>query len=41
MVCILDFIICLGYRGGGKVLIAGKGGSAADSEHIMGELMKQ
>lgn len=25
---------------GGKVLIAGNGGSAADSEHIVGELMK-
>lgn len=28
------------YRNGGKVLIAGNGGSAADSEHIVGELMK-
>lgn len=28
------------YRGGGKVLLAGNGGSAADSEHIVGELMK-
>lgn len=28
------------YRGGGKVLICGNGGSAADSEHIVGELMK-
>ncbi len=28
------------YRGGGQVLICGNGGSAADSEHIVGELMK-
>ena len=28
------------YKSGGKVLIAGNGGSAADSEHIVGELMK-
>lgn len=28
------------YCGGGKLLIAGNGGSAADSEHIVGELMK-
>ncbi len=28
------------YSNGGKVLIAGNGGSAADSEHIVGELMK-
>ena len=28
------------YAGGGKVLIAGNGGSCADSEHIVGELMK-
>lgn len=28
------------YRRGGKVLIAGNGGSAADAEHIVGELMK-
>jgi phosphoheptose isomerase len=28
------------YRGGGKVLICGNGGSAADSGHIVGELMK-
>ena len=29
---------CYGY--GGKLLIAGNGGSAADAEHIVGELMK-
>lgn len=28
------------YCSGGKLLIAGNGGSAADSEHIVGELMK-
>jgi D-sedoheptulose 7-phosphate isomerase len=28
------------YRHGGKLLICGNGGSAADSEHIVGELMK-
>ena len=29
------------YANGGKLLIAGNGGSAADSEHIAGELMKR
>ena len=29
------------YLNGGKLLIAGNGGSAADSEHITGELMKR
>ena len=28
------------YSNGGKVLVCGNGGSAADSEHIVGELMK-
>ena len=28
------------YHLGGKLLVAGNGGSAADSEHIVGELMK-
>lgn len=28
------------YRGGNKVLVCGNGGSAADSEHIVAELMK-
>ncbi len=28
------------YQSGGTLLIAGNGGSAADSEHIVGELMK-
>src|SRR3954468_5394475 len=28
------------YHGGSKLLVCGNGGSAADSEHIVGELMK-
>lgn len=28
------------YKSGGKLLVCGNGGSAADSEHIVGELMK-
>ena len=28
------------YKNGNKILIAGNGGSAADAEHIVGELMK-
>ncbi len=28
------------YQNGGKLLVCGNGGSAADSEHIVGELMK-
>lgn len=28
------------YKAGGKLLVAGNGGSAADAEHITGELMK-
>ena len=28
------------YLDGGKILVCGNGGSAADSEHIVGELMK-
>ena len=28
------------YRNGNKVLICGNGGSASDSEHIVGELLK-
>jgi len=33
-------IIANSYANGGKLLIAGNGGSAADAEHIAGELMK-
>jgi len=32
--------ICACHRRGGKVLVCGNGGSAADSEHIVGELVK-
>lgn len=32
--------ICESYRAGGKVIICGNGGSASDSEHVVGELMK-
>ena len=28
------------YKNGGKVLVCGNGGSAADSDHIVGELLK-
>lgn len=28
------------YKNGGKILVCGNGGSAADAEHIVGELMK-
>lgn len=31
-------IIAASYEAGGKLLIAGNGGSAADAEHIVGEL---
>ena len=33
-------LITESYTNGGKLLIAGNGGSAADSDHIVGELMK-
>ncbi|WP_034443290.1 D-sedoheptulose-7-phosphate isomerase [Cloacibacillus evryensis] len=33
-------IINESYSNGGKLLVAGNGGSAADAEHIVGELMK-
>lgn len=35
----LDAIIKT-YNNGGKILVCGNGGSASDSEHIVGELMK-
>lgn len=35
------FIMKKSYEQNGKLLIAGNGGSAADSEHIAGELMKR
>jgi len=33
-------VICNAYKNGNKLLIAGNGGSASDSDHIVGELMK-
>ena len=36
----LDLLLTC-YRGGGKVLTCGNGGSAADAEHIVGELLKK
>lgn len=33
-------ILSESYRNGGKLLVAGNGGSCSDSEHIVGELMK-
>jgi D-sedoheptulose 7-phosphate isomerase len=33
-------VICASHKSGGKVLVCGNGGSAADGEHIAGELMK-
>ena len=33
-------LLCECYSSGGKVLIAGNGGSSSDAEHIVGELMK-
>lgn len=45
-VCVTDIIKAYdlledSYSHDGKLLIAGNGGSAADSEHIAGELMKR
>ena len=39
---IIDAVECiiLCFKGGNKLLVCGNGGSAADSEHIVGELMK-
>ena len=32
-------LICASYRQGHKLMVCGNGGSAADAEHIVGELM--
>ena len=32
--------LCTSYHAGGKLIVCGNGGSAADAEHIVGELMK-
>ena len=34
------FLLAESYKNGRKLLVAGNGGSAADAEHIVGELMK-
>ena len=34
-------ILCASFRAGGKLLVCGNGGSAADAEHICGELQKK
>ena len=34
-------VLANAFRGGGKVLVCGNGGSAADAEHICGELLKK
>ena len=39
-ICEAAEMICAVYRAGGKLLLCGNGGSAADAEHIVGELMK-
>lgn len=33
-------MLCMSYHEGGKLIVCGNGGSAADAEHIVGELMK-
>lgn len=33
-------VICKCYRDGGKLLVCGNGGSCADADHIVGELVK-
>lgn len=33
-------LLSVSFAGGGKLLVCGNGGSAADGEHIVGELMK-
>ena len=39
LICALELMIA-SYRNGGKMLVCGNGGSAADALHIVGELMK-
>ena len=34
-------VLCESFRSGGKLLVCGNGGSAADAEHICGELLKK
>lgn len=39
IMCAFDELLAC-YKRGGKLFVAGNGGSAADSEHIVGELLK-
>lgn len=39
LVCAVD-ILCESFRSGNKLITCGNGGSASDSQHIVGELMK-
>lgn len=39
-ICRADRLIVGAFRAGCKLLVCGNGGSAADSEHVVGELMK-
>jgi len=39
-ICLSIDILVNCFKNGGKLLVCGNGGSAADSEHIVGELMK-
>jgi D-sedoheptulose 7-phosphate isomerase len=38
-ICLMAEMIVASYRNGGKLLICGNGGSAADSQHLSGELV--
>lgn len=40
-ICHAYFMLEEAYRNGRKLLVCGNGGSASDSEHIVGELMKE
>ena len=40
VICACDMLLET-FRSGGKVLVCGNGGSAADAEHICGELLKK
>jgi D-sedoheptulose 7-phosphate isomerase len=39
-ICNAYTLLIAAFEAGGKVLVAGNGGSAADAEHVVGELMK-
>ena len=38
-ICLMAEMIVAAYRNGGKLLICGNGGSAADAQHLSGELV--